>query len=98
MTDSKPKSRLPRTGLLLLIAVVLVVVGGALSIWLTFHQQQLAIADIERLGGTTVSEVVRPGWISDAKAGGFSESESGCVILLNKLDKIGRYTDAFMYV
>ncbi len=58
MTDSNPKSRLPRTGTLVLIGVVLLIGGGVLLVWLPYHWERKAIAEIERLGGrfeTTVS-------------------------------------------
>ncbi len=52
MTESlPPKSRLPRTGTLVLIAVVLLIGGGALMVWLPYHRNQTAIAEVEKLGG-----------------------------------------------
>jgi hypothetical protein len=53
MTDSQaPKSRLPRTGTLLLIAVVLFTGCGALMVWLPYHREQQAIAEVERPDGS----------------------------------------------
>ncbi len=66
MTNSTPKSRLPRTGTLVLIAVVLLIGGGALMVWLPYHQEQRAIAEIERHGGQFLSAVIRPAWIPSA--------------------------------
>ncbi len=66
MTDSAKKSRLPRTGTLVLIALVLLIGGGALMVWLPYHRNQRAMAEIEKLGGMTESEIVRPFWIPDA--------------------------------
>ncbi|QDT48113.1 Leucine Rich repeats (2 copies) [Symmachiella dynata] len=66
MSESKRKSRLPRTGTLVLIAVVLLIGGGALMVWLPYHRNQVAIAEVERHGGRAYSEIVRPAWIPDA--------------------------------
>jgi len=35
-------------------------------VWLPYQRNQLLIAEVERLGGETKSEVVRPVWIPDA--------------------------------
>ncbi len=44
MVDAEAtKIRLPRTGTLILIAMVLVVSGGFLSVWLLYHREQQAI-------------------------------------------------------
>ncbi|QDU44664.1 Leucine Rich repeats (2 copies) [Symmachiella dynata] len=66
MTDSAPKSRLPRTGTLVLIAVVLLISGGALMVWLPYHRNQTVIAEVRMLGGETQSQIIRPFWIPDA--------------------------------
>jgi Leucine-rich repeat (LRR) protein len=66
MTDSTPKSRLPRTGTLVLIAVVLLIGGGGVMVWVPYHRNQVAIAEVEKLGGDTESEIVRPFLIPDA--------------------------------
>ena len=66
MTDSAPKSRLPRTGTLVLIAVVLLISGGALIVWLPYHRNQTVIAEVRMLGGETQSQIFRPAWIPDA--------------------------------
>ena len=63
MTESSPQSRLTRTGTLVLIAVVLLIGGGALMVWVPYHREQQIIAGIERLGGKTKPEIVRPFWI-----------------------------------
>ncbi|TWU09513.1 Leucine Rich repeats (2 copies) [Symmachiella macrocystis] len=63
MTDSVPKTRLPRTWTIVLLGVVLLVGGGALMVWLPYHRNQTAIAEVERLGGYTESVIVRPAWI-----------------------------------
>ncbi len=49
--------------MLLLFAFVLVVVGGVVLVWLPYQREQGAIAEVERLGGMTQSDV---GWIPDA--------------------------------
>ncbi len=67
MTESEtPKSRLPCPVTLVLIALVLLIGGGSLMVWLPYHHNQTVIAEVERLGGYTESEIVRPAWISDA--------------------------------
>ena len=66
MTETAHKSRLPRTGTLVLIAVVLLIGGGAMMVWLPYHRNQQAIAEIERLGGKAVSEILRPFWMPNA--------------------------------
>ncbi len=72
MTDSAPKSRLPSTGTLVLIAMVLLVGGGALTVWLPYHREQQLIAEVERLGGEATTGTVRPLWYPEAAdAGGF---------------------------
>ncbi len=35
-------------------------------VWWPYHREQQVIAEIERLGGKTESEIVRPAWIPDA--------------------------------
>ncbi|WP_145374512.1 hypothetical protein [Symmachiella dynata] len=66
MTKTANKSRLPRTGTLVLIAVVLLVCGGALMVWVPYHRNQVVITEVEKLGGDTGSNIVRPFWIPDA--------------------------------
>ncbi len=63
MTEPAPKSRLPRTGTLVLIAVVVLIGGGALMVWWPYHQNQTAMAEVERLGGRAKTEIIRPAWI-----------------------------------
>ncbi len=58
MTEPIPKSRLPHTGVILLVGVMLLLGGGALMVWLPHLRKQQAIAEIERLGGTTQLKVV----------------------------------------
>ncbi|QDU43722.1 Internalin-A precursor [Symmachiella dynata] len=66
MTDSAQKSRLPRTGILVLIAGVLLIGGGALMVWLPYHREQRVSAEFQGLGGTTGARIFRPAWIPDA--------------------------------
>jgi len=66
MTETTNKSRLPRTVTLVLIAVVLLIGGGALMVWLPYHRERQVIVEIERLGGQTGTVIVRPFWIPDA--------------------------------
>ncbi len=73
MSDSAPKIRFPRTGTLVLIAMVLLVGGGALMVWLPYQREQRVIAEIERLGGITQSEIVRPLCIPNAVDDKFME-------------------------
>ncbi len=49
MTKTANKSRLPRTGTLVLLAVVLLVCGGALMVWVPYHRNQVVIAEVENL-------------------------------------------------
>jgi hypothetical protein len=37
-----------------------------LSVWLPYHRNQTVIAEVEKLGDFTDSEIVRPAWIPDA--------------------------------
>ncbi|QDT49153.1 Internalin-A precursor [Symmachiella dynata] len=60
------KSRWPRSGTLLFIAVVLLIGGGVILVWLPYQKEQLVVAEVERLGGRTVSVIQRPFWIPDA--------------------------------
>ena len=67
MTDAQShKSWYLRPGVLLLIAAVLFIGDGALSVWLPYHREQQVIAEVERLGGETTTRVFRPSWIPDA--------------------------------
>ncbi|QDT48897.1 Leucine Rich repeats (2 copies) [Symmachiella dynata] len=70
MTESMPtKSRLLRTGTLVLIAVVLLIGGGVLMVWQPYrkyHRGQRATSVIERLGGDVVTEVFPPSWMPDS--------------------------------
>jgi len=66
MPDSKPRSRLPRTGTLVLIAVVLLIGGGLLSVWLPYHRNQTAVTAIMDLEGTVESQNVYPAWVPEA--------------------------------
>ena len=66
MTDSKPKSRLPRTGALVLIALVLLIGSGVLSVWESYYRNQTAIAAIKDLEGTVESQFVYPAWFPEA--------------------------------
>lgn len=50
----------------MLIAVVLLIGGGALVVWLPYHREQVVIAEFENLDITAYSVIVRPFWISDA--------------------------------
>jgi len=63
---SKSKSRLPHTWTIVLIAVVLLIGCGALAVWWPYQQNQRVIALVERLGGETTSEIIRPVWIPQA--------------------------------
>ncbi|QDT46961.1 hypothetical protein Pan258_09860 [Symmachiella dynata] len=66
MTEPAPKSRFPRTGTLVLIPVVLLIGGGALMVWVPYHRNQVVITEVEKLGGDTGSNIVRPFGIPDA--------------------------------
>ncbi|WP_339907125.1 hypothetical protein [Symmachiella dynata] len=66
MTETTNKKRLPRTGTLMLIAVVLLVGGGVLMVWLPYHRNQVAMAEVQKLRGVTEPGIVRPFWIPDA--------------------------------
>ncbi len=84
MTETTNKSRLPRPGTLVLIAVVLLIGGGALMVWLPYHREQTAIAEVEKLGGDTELEIVRPFWIPDAVDDEYLEFfERGNVVFLS---------------
>lgn len=68
MTDSEsPKSRLPRTGTLLLISVGLLFAVGGVKIWLPYHREQQIIAQIEELGGTSAVTPALPFGLSEAE-------------------------------
>ncbi len=56
MTDSAPKSRLPRTGTLVLIALVLLIGGGALMVWVPYHRNQSALRSSNGLAERTIQE------------------------------------------
>ncbi len=66
MPDSKRKSRLPGTGTLLLIAVVLLIGGCVLSVWLPYRRNQTAMVAIKDLEGTVESQFVYPAWFPEA--------------------------------
>ena len=68
MTKTVTKSRLPRTGTLVVIAIVLLVGCGMMMVWGPYHRNQTAIAEIARLGGRTESEFAPPLWIPDVLA------------------------------
>ena len=53
MSEDKPKRfPIPHPGVLLAVALVLVVIADGLSEWMSYHRQQVAIQEFERLGGT----------------------------------------------
>src|SRR5262245_28212270 len=59
-----PKRRFLAICVLFLAATVLVVGSGVLSLWLPYHREQVAIAEIERLDGSVdVYESGRPEWL-----------------------------------
>ncbi|QDU43563.1 Internalin-A precursor [Symmachiella dynata] len=66
MTKTTNKSRLPRTGTLMLIAVVLLIGGGGVMVWVPYHRNQTVISEVENLGGTTESKIIRPFWVPNA--------------------------------
>ncbi|QDT47966.1 Internalin-A precursor [Symmachiella dynata] len=65
MTEPTSKSRLPRTSIMLFFAVVLLIGGGVLMVWVPYHRNQTAIVEVARLGNRTESEIVRPFLIPD---------------------------------
>ncbi len=66
MTEDKPKRfRIPRPGVLLPIALVLVVIAVGLSVWVPYHREHVAIREIERLGGMVTTEQGGPEWLRD---------------------------------
>ena len=65
MTETARKSRLSRTCTLVLIALVLLIGGGVLMVWLPYHREQQVITEVEKLGGSTYSKIVRPIWVTD---------------------------------
>src|SRR5689334_9782761 len=52
-----------RLGWFLLAIVVLVVVGGGLSIWLSYHREQQIVEQIESWGGRAETYAVAPVWM-----------------------------------
>lgn len=64
MTDRPVPNRKTRRSIALLIAAVLVTFCVALLIvWLPYHREQVAIAEIERVGGGVHSEPGGPAWL-----------------------------------
>ena len=62
-TANRPKRRFPHFGVMLFATVLLLVGVGALTVWLPYHREQLAIAEIEKVGGQVATRFDAPGWL-----------------------------------
>jgi hypothetical protein len=71
MPETIPQSRLPRTGVILLLGVVLLIGGGTLLVWMPYHRNQTVMAEVERVGGITETTIVRPLWVPHAVDDGY---------------------------
>ena len=65
MTETAAKCRLPRTGTLVLIAVVLLAGGGVFSVWWPYHRERIAISEIESFAGKVDVTSECPDWLLD---------------------------------
>ncbi len=64
MSADKPKRfPIPHPGVLLAVTLVLVVIAVGLSVWVPYHREQVAIREIERLGGDVFTEQGGPDWL-----------------------------------
>ena len=63
-----PRIRLPSLLWLVGIAVVLVLTGLGLAVWVPYVQTQRLVRDVEAMGGQVVVETCLPGWLSDLVA------------------------------
>ena len=65
MNEPKRRFRIPPPGVLLAVALVLAVIAVGLSVWLPYQREQVAIREIERLGGTVFPKLGGPTWLRD---------------------------------
>ena len=61
--DKRRRFPIPKPGLMLAVGFVLVVIAVGLSVWMPYQWEQVAVREIERLGGSVGSVRGGPDWL-----------------------------------